>query len=310
MRGAYRNEISNQIAYALTDHTLTVAGLLRLPGHPLFGGTPGLPALTGAELHFGGRYKPNPDTNITVDYGRHDGDDNGLAFEGQASPSPRASASSRSYSTGITTDLEQAQIEPRAPASVTPDRPRKTNTATGLPVHQRHRLLRPAERHLPPEALLRLPGLPTGPRQLRRVASTTTTGPRSPAHRPSSAPASSRPAPTNSTYASISPGSTTWRRTPTASIVTLQYGITNSTETDYWSATPTASSRPPCRLTAALNPTASPRNPERQHPLHLHGPERRPRRDRLLTTARFEHTGTYTPSNYPPALGSYTTTSF
>ncbi len=102
--GAHRNEASNQLSFAV-DHTFT---LLASYGYQdvRYGGTPGV-RINQPSYSAGFRYAPNPDTSVTLQYGKQDGQAN-LSLDSQVALTARIRLIAR-YSTGVTTDLEQSQ---------------------------------------------------------------------------------------------------------------------------------------------------------------------------------------------------------
>lgn len=102
--GAHRNEIQNELGYALT-RTITVLGGLGYQDIR-YAGLPGV-RIQEPTFNVGVRYSPNPDTRATLLYGRRDGAPS-LSFEGQIAPTPRTRVTLR-YGTGITSDAENAQ---------------------------------------------------------------------------------------------------------------------------------------------------------------------------------------------------------
>ena len=125
--GAYRNQVENQLGYALTRRITLLGGAgyqdLRYSG---------IPAIRVNEpiWNVGVRYAPNPDSVLTLLYGRRDGF-NAFSFDGQVAPTARTRLIGR-YTTGITSDVEQAQtvLETTSvgPAGLL------TDAATGAPV--------------------------------------------------------------------------------------------------------------------------------------------------------------------------------
>lgn len=103
-RGAFRNQVSNDVGYALTRTITAIAGAgyqdLR------FSGTPGV-RIQEPTWRVGGRITPNADSTLTVTYGRKDGI-NAAAVDGVYSPTARTRVFVR-YSTGLTTDAEESQ---------------------------------------------------------------------------------------------------------------------------------------------------------------------------------------------------------
>lgn len=103
-RGAHRNEANNELGFALT-RTITLLGGIGYQDLK-FSGTPSY-RLQEPTYNVGVRYAPNPDTTVTVLYGRRDGAPN-LSFDGQFAPTAQTRLIGR-YSTGITSDLQEAQ---------------------------------------------------------------------------------------------------------------------------------------------------------------------------------------------------------
>ena len=103
-RGAHRNQLTNDIGYAVTRTITALAGFgyqdLR------FGGTPGV-RISEPLWSVGGRIAPNPDSTLTVTYGHRDGF-NAAAVDGSYAPTARTRLFVR-YSTGLTTDAEEQQ---------------------------------------------------------------------------------------------------------------------------------------------------------------------------------------------------------
>lgn len=125
--GAHRNEIQNQTGFALTRSLTLLAGY----GYQdvRYGGSPGV-RINQPTYDIGARYSPNPDTSITVEYGKRDGS-NQVALDGHAALTARIRVFAQ-YNTGITTDLEQAQGLLGSTSVGTGGL--LTNTATGAPV--------------------------------------------------------------------------------------------------------------------------------------------------------------------------------
>lgn len=126
-RGAFRNEISNEIGYALSRRITLLAGI----GYQdiRYGGSPQV-RIQEPSYNFGVRYSPNPDSNLTVLYGRHDGIGS-VSFDGQYAPTARTRLIGR-YSTGVTSGLEETQNV--LDASTVGSSGLVTDTATGAPV--------------------------------------------------------------------------------------------------------------------------------------------------------------------------------
>ena len=105
-QGAHRNEIFNELGFALTRSFTLLGGI----GYQdiRYAGTPGV-HINQPEYEFGVRYSPNPDTSITIAYGKHDGG-NDLSLDAQVALTNRLRLIAQ-YSTGITTDLEQSQSQ-------------------------------------------------------------------------------------------------------------------------------------------------------------------------------------------------------
>ena len=126
-RGAFRNEVQDELGYALTRRITALAGIgyqdIRYAGSPQV-------RIREPSYNFGARYTPNPDSTLTVLYGRHDGIGS-ISFDGQYAPTARTRLIGR-YSTGITSDLEETQdvLE----ASTVGSNGLVTDTATGAPV--------------------------------------------------------------------------------------------------------------------------------------------------------------------------------
>ena len=103
-RGAHRNQVTNDIGYAVTRTITALAGFgyqdLR------FAGTPGI-RINEPIWSIGGRITPNPDSSLTITYGHRDGF-NAAAVDGSYSPTARTRVFVR-YSTGLTTDSEEQQ---------------------------------------------------------------------------------------------------------------------------------------------------------------------------------------------------------
>lgn len=125
--GAYRNQVSNEFGYAVTRIITALAGI----GYQniRYGGNPNI-RIDEPSYNFGGRYTPNPDTTVTVLYGRRDAISS-ISFDGTAAPTARTRLIGR-YSTGLTTDIEEAQ-NVLSTTSVGPTG-LLTDTATGAPV--------------------------------------------------------------------------------------------------------------------------------------------------------------------------------
>ena len=126
-RGAHRNQVLEQLGFALTRKVTLLAGV----GYQdvRYGGTPAV-RINEPTWNFGVRYTPNPDSSMTLLYGRRDGITS-ISFDGQYAPTARTRIIAR-YSTGLTTDIEEAQNV----LSTTTVGPTGlvTDTATGAPV--------------------------------------------------------------------------------------------------------------------------------------------------------------------------------
>lgn len=103
-RGAHRNQVTNDLGYAVTRTITALAGFgyqdLR------FNGAPGV-RLQEPIWSAGVRLAPNPDSSVTLTYGRRDGF-NAAAVDGSYSPTARTRVFVR-YTTGLTTDAEEQQ---------------------------------------------------------------------------------------------------------------------------------------------------------------------------------------------------------
>ena len=125
--GAHRNQITHDVGYAVTRTITALAGLgyqdLR------FNGTPGV-RLREPIWSAGVRLAPNPDSSVTITYGRRDGF-NAAAVDGSYSPTARTRVFVR-YTTGLTTDAEEQQ-NLLATATVGPTG-LLTDSVTGAPV--------------------------------------------------------------------------------------------------------------------------------------------------------------------------------
>ena len=105
-QGAYNNFVSNEVGYAITRTIALLAGAGYQRVH--FNGNPPY-NLNGPTWNVGTRLTPNPDSSITITYGRRDGG-NQVQFFGNYSPTARTRFTG-SYSTGITTNaLEQQDV--------------------------------------------------------------------------------------------------------------------------------------------------------------------------------------------------------
>ena len=126
-RGAFRNEVFNEVGYAVTRRITALGGIgyqdIRYAGSPEV-------RIREPSYNFGARYDPNPDATLTVLYGRRDGIGS-ISFDGQYAPTARTRLVGR-YSTGITSDLEESQnvLE----ATTVGSTGLVTDTATGAPV--------------------------------------------------------------------------------------------------------------------------------------------------------------------------------
>lgn len=125
--GAHRNEIFDELGFALTRTITLLAGIGYQDIH--YGGTPGV-RINKPSYEFGVRYAPNPDTSITVAYGEHDGGNN-ISLDAQVALTARLRLIAQ-YSTGITTDLEQSQTQ-LANTTVTPSGG-LSSISTGAPI--------------------------------------------------------------------------------------------------------------------------------------------------------------------------------
>lgn len=125
--GAYRNQLEEEIGFALTRRITLLAGV----GYQdiRYGGTPVI-RVNEPSWNFGARYSPNPDSTITALYGRHDGITS-ISFDGQYAPTARTRIIGR-YSTGITSDIEEAQSV--LDSTTVGPTGLVTDTATGAPV--------------------------------------------------------------------------------------------------------------------------------------------------------------------------------
>jgi len=103
-RGAHRNQLTNDVGYAVTRTITVLAGFgyqdLR------FSGTPGT-RINEPIWSVGGRITPNTDSSVTVTYGHRDGF-NAASVDWTYSPTARTRVFVR-YSTGLTTDAEEQQ---------------------------------------------------------------------------------------------------------------------------------------------------------------------------------------------------------
>jgi len=103
-RGAHRNQVTNDVGYAVTRTITALAGF----GYQdlQFNGTPGV-RINQPIWSVGARIAPNPDSTLPVTYGHRDGF-NAAAVDGTYSPTARTRVFVR-YSTGLTTDAEEQQ---------------------------------------------------------------------------------------------------------------------------------------------------------------------------------------------------------
>lgn len=103
-RGAHRNQVTNDVGYAITRTITALAGFgyqdLR------FNGVPGV-RISEPVWSVGARFTPKQDSSLTVTYGRRDGF-NAAAVDGTYSPTARTRVFVR-YATGLTTDAEEQQ---------------------------------------------------------------------------------------------------------------------------------------------------------------------------------------------------------
>ncbi len=126
-RGAHRNQVQNEVGYALTRKVTLLGGFgyqdIRYAGVPPV-------RINEPTWNFGARYAPNPDSTVTILYGRRDAITS-ISFDGQFAPTSRTRLIGR-YSTGLTTDIEEAQNV----LSTTTVGPTGlvTDSATGAPV--------------------------------------------------------------------------------------------------------------------------------------------------------------------------------
>ena len=103
-RGAHRNQVTNDVGYAVTR---TITALVGFGYQDLsFGGTPSV-RINEPIWSVGGRIVPDPDSTLTVSYGHRDGF-NAAAVDGAYSPTARTRVFVR-YSTGLTSDAEEQQ---------------------------------------------------------------------------------------------------------------------------------------------------------------------------------------------------------
>jgi uncharacterized protein (PEP-CTERM system associated) len=103
-RGAHRNQVTNDVGYAVTRTITALAGFgyqdLR------FSGTPGV-RINEPIWSVGGRITPSAESTLTITYGHRDGF-NAAGVDGAFSPTARTRVFVR-YSTGLTTDAEEQQ---------------------------------------------------------------------------------------------------------------------------------------------------------------------------------------------------------
>ncbi len=104
LHGAYRDTATLDNGYALT-HTITVLGMIGWEDIH-YGGTNPL-HINDAIWNAGARYTPNPDSTVTLRYGRHDGR-NAFTLDAAVAPTARLHLYAR-YSSGLSTDAEQLQ---------------------------------------------------------------------------------------------------------------------------------------------------------------------------------------------------------
>ncbi len=125
--GAYRNLVSNDVGYALT-RTITLvvgAGYQDLK----FSGTPGY-RISEPIWNVGVRLTPQPDSTISLGYGRRDGA-NSFYLDGAYSPTARTRVFAR-YTQGLSTDAEDQQN--LLQSTTIGSTGLITDTATGAPV--------------------------------------------------------------------------------------------------------------------------------------------------------------------------------
>ena len=126
-RGAFRNQVQNEVGYALTRVITLLGGFgyqdIRYSGFPNV-------RIREPTWNAGVRYAPSPDSTVTVLYGRRDAITS-VSFDGQFAPTARTRVIGR-YTTGLTTDIEEAQ-NVLSTTSVGPTG-LVTDTATGAPV--------------------------------------------------------------------------------------------------------------------------------------------------------------------------------
>ena len=103
-RGAHRNQVTNDVGYAITRKITALAGF----GYQdlQFSGTPGI-HIKEPIWSVGARFAPDQDSTLTVTYGHRDGF-NSFGADGALSPTARTRVFVR-YSTGLTTDAQEQQ---------------------------------------------------------------------------------------------------------------------------------------------------------------------------------------------------------
>lgn len=139
-RSGTRSEVQNNLDFGLTHAVTLLSGLgyqqinygSSLNNTAATSGLANAYNYSGPTYSLGFHFVPNPDLDLTVRYGRHDGA-NDVTFNGQYSISARVRVMA-SYSNGVTTDLQQAQNQ-LATTSVGSGGV-VTDTATGAPVQQ------------------------------------------------------------------------------------------------------------------------------------------------------------------------------
>ncbi len=131
--GSHRNQALSELGFALTRRVTLLGGL----GYQdiLYSGGRGFGSQSDVRINeptwnVGVRYTPNPDSTITVTYGRRDGSAS-VTLNGQFAPTSRSRVIAQ-YSTGITSDIEDAQNLLES-TSVGPNG-FVTDTVTGAPV--------------------------------------------------------------------------------------------------------------------------------------------------------------------------------
>ena len=132
--GSHRNQVLNEVGYAVTRRFTVLGGLgyqdILYKGGGGFGVSQPDVRINEPTWNVGGRYSPGPDSTVTVLYGRRDGSAS-VSVDGQFSPTARTRLVGR-YSTGISSDIEDAQnlLETTSvgPTGLLTDR------ATGAPV--------------------------------------------------------------------------------------------------------------------------------------------------------------------------------